>query len=46
MTESQAHELLKRVRAGDKTWSLSEINMALVLTGDITSLLSPMVNHE
>ena len=46
MTESQAHEILNRVRAGDKTPTLSEINLALVLCGDITSLLSPLVSHE
>ena len=46
MTESQARDILNSVRAGDKTWSLAEINMALVITGDITSLLSPLVSHE
>lgn len=46
MTESQAHEVLNRVRAGDDTPTLSEINLALVLCGDITSLLSPLVAHE
>lgn len=46
MTESQAQELLNRVRAGDKTPTLAQINMALVLSGDVTSLLSPMVAHE
>ena len=46
MTEAQAHEILNRVRAGDKTPSIAEINMALVLSGDITSLLSPLVSHE
>ena len=46
MTESQAREILTRVRAGDKTPTRAEINMALVLTGDITSLLSPLVSHE
>ena len=46
MTESQARDILNSVRAGDKTWSLSEINMALVLSGDITSLLSPLISHE
>jgi len=44
MTESQARDILTRVRAGDKTPTRAEINMALVLTGDITSLLSPLVN--
>ena len=43
MTEAQAHEILNRVRAGDKTPTSEEINLALVLCGDITSLLSPMV---
>ena len=43
MTETQARDILNSVKAGDKTWSLSEINMALVVCGDITSLLSPMV---
>ena len=46
MTGSQAREILNRVKAGDKTPTLSEINMALVLSGDITSLLSPLVAHE
>ena len=46
MTESQAHEILNRVRAGDKTPTLPEINLALVLCGDITSLLSQQVAHE
>ena len=46
MTEAQARDILNSVRAGDKTPTLSEINMALVLSGDITSLLSPMVAHE
>ena len=46
MTESQARDILNSVRAGDKTWSLSEINMALVVSGDITSLLSPLISHE
>ena len=43
MTEAQAHELLNRVRAGDMTPSNAEINLALVVCGDICSLLSPMV---
>jgi hypothetical protein len=42
MTEAQAHEILNRVRAGDKTPTRAEINF-LVICGDITSLLSPMV---
>ena len=46
MTEEQAHEVLNRVRAGDKTPTLEQINLALVLCGDITSLLSPQVAHE
>ena len=46
MTEAQAHEILNRVKAGDKTPTLSEINLALVLSGDIASLLSPQVAHE
>ena len=44
MTEPQAQEILNRVRAGDKTPTAAEINMALVVCGDITSLLSPMVS--
>ena len=44
MTEAQAHELLNRVRAGDTTPTRAEINLALVVCGDITSLLSPMVS--
>ena len=44
MTEAQAHILLNRVRAGDKTPTRDEINLALVVCGDITSLLSPMVS--
>ena len=44
MTESQARFLLDRVRAGDKTPTRADINMALVVCGDITSLLSPMVS--
>ena len=44
MTETQARDLLIRVRAGDKTPTAAEINMALVVCGDITSLLSPMVS--
>ena len=43
MTEAQAHEILNRVRAGDKTPTRAEINMALVVCGDITSMLSPLV---
>ena len=43
MTEQQARDILTRVRAGDKTPTRAEINMALVVTGDITSLLSVMV---
>jgi len=43
MTETQAREILIRVRAGDKTPTRAEINLALVVCGDITSLLSPMV---
>lgn len=46
MTDTQAREILTRVRAGDKTPTRAEINMALVLTGDIASLLSPLVSHE
>ena len=43
MTETQAYEILNRVRAGDTTPTRAEINLALVVSGDITSLLSPMV---
>lgn len=43
MTDSQARKILIRVRAGDTTPTTAEINLALVLTGDITSLLTPMV---
>ena len=46
MTAPQAREILTRVRAGDKTPTRAEINLALVLTGDITSLLSPLISHE
>lgn len=46
MTEAEAQTILNRVRAGDKTPTRAEINLALVLTGDITSLLSPLVSHE
>ena len=46
MTESQAREILTRVRAGDKTPTRAKINMALVLSGDITvSLNSGSVNE-
>ena len=43
MTEQQAISILSRVRAGDKTPTIAEINLALVVSGDITSLLSPMI---
>lgn len=43
MTEDQANLLLNRVRAGDKTPTRAEINLALVLCGDLCSLLSPLV---
>ena len=46
MTDTEALEILIRVRAGDKTPTRADINMALVLTGDITSLLSPLISHE
>ena len=40
MTESQAHEILNRVRAGDKKPTLMQINTALILSGDITTSVS------
>lgn len=43
MTVPHAHKILNRVRAGDKTLTRLQIDIALVLTGDITSRLSPMV---
>lgn len=46
MTEPQARAILIRVRSGDKTPTRAEINMALVVSGDITSLLSPLISHE
>jgi len=35
MTRDQANAILARVRAGDKTPSLQQINEALTLTGDL-----------
>lgn len=46
MTLSQAHDLLTRVRVGDKTPTRAEITLALVLTGDITSLLLVLAKDE
>jgi hypothetical protein len=43
MTEAQAHQILNRVRAGDKTPTRAEINLALVVCGDIALMLSPLV---
>ena len=40
MTEAQAHDILNRVRAGDKTPTLMQINTALILSGDITTSVS------
>ncbi len=41
MTIEQAIYILNRVRAGDKTPTRREITEALILTGNITSWLSP-----
>jgi hypothetical protein len=35
MTYTEAIAILERVKAGDKTPTLAEITMALVLTGDL-----------
>lgn len=41
MTIEQAQSILNRVRAGDKTPTQREITEALIVSGDITSWLSP-----
>ena len=40
MTDTEARDILTRVRAGDKTPTSYEINAALIWSGDITVSLS------
>jgi hypothetical protein len=46
MTKAEAQSLLNRVRAGDKTPTMPEINLALIVCGDICAMLSPVVCDE
>jgi hypothetical protein len=35
MTRTEAREILARVRCGDKTLTLDQINQALIVSGDL-----------
>lgn len=46
MSPQQAQDLLTRVRAGDKSPTQREITEALIVSGDITSWLSPLAKES
>lgn len=46
MSQQQAQDVLNRVRNGDKSVPVRDITEALILSGDITSWLSPLAKEQ